>query len=115
MAASANVTSCIIEVFTQLKCDRAPKACLVKQLQELRDRESRGGVSGFSVVCGRRGGEKRRRGPRGSAEQRSAVCVWTSRVRPHVNVETMALSEGCGLGVEHDGFEEVQSSVSDQG
>ena len=62
---------CIVEVFTQLKCDRAPKGVFRKtQLQELWDRELRGGVSG-SIVCGRRGGGE----PRGMAEQRGTVCV----------------------------------------
>ena len=52
---------------------------------------------------------------RGKAEHRCAVCVSTSRVRPDVKVETKALSDGCGLGMEPYGVEEFGSSVSDQG
>ena len=40
-----------------------------------------------------------------------APSVWTSRVRPDVKVETMALSDGCRLGVEAA----FGSSVSDKG
>ena len=47
---------CITEVFTQLKCGRAPKGVFRKtQLQELLDRELRGSISCGGVVCGRRG------------------------------------------------------------
>ena len=54
-------------------------------------------------------------GSRVKAAHRGADCVWTSRVRPDEKVETMALNDGCGLGVEPDGVVQFCSSVSDQG
>ena len=36
-------------------------------------------------------------------------------MRPDAKVETVALSDGCGLGVEPDGVDEFGDSVSDQG